>query len=293
LGGAAIPRPLSQVAAPSALTPEYHEAVRLRPSQPWSRQQFLDAVLPKGMLFAVGEDWAYSNIGYMLLLHVLESVTRQPFARIVQSLLIEPLALERTFVVERREDWGRCVAGFGLEVDVEGRVVDIRAAYHPGWCAPGLVASTAEEITYVFDSFLAGHLLQADTLAEMLALTVITDDPGETLSGGMGVFSDPTSPYGRNYGHGGGGPGYELDVTALPETRLGQVTVAVFANRSCGPQAPLRAAHCVKSHCSHKCWTVESTARQWMLVCHDKRRDVSDGARRERRQAAQGRRRNP
>jgi D-alanyl-D-alanine carboxypeptidase len=223
---------------------EYHEAVRSRPSQPWSRQQFLDAVLPKGTLFGPGDGWAYSNVGYMLLVQVLERISRQPFARIVQGLVIEPLALERTFVVERIEDWGRCVPGFGPEIDVEGRVVDVRHAYHPGWCAPGVVASTAEEITYVLDALLAGHLLQPDTLAEMLAMTVITDDPEETLSGGMGLFSDRASPHGRNYGHGGGGPGYELDVSAFPETRLGRVTVAVFANRSCGPRAPHRAAQC-------------------------------------------------
>jgi hypothetical protein len=35
--------------------PEYHEAVRAHPGRPWTRRQFLDAVLPQGMLFAPGE----------------------------------------------------------------------------------------------------------------------------------------------------------------------------------------------------------------------------------------------
>jgi hypothetical protein len=111
---------------------------------------------------------------------------------------IEPLALERTFVVERIEDWGRCVPGFGPE-DIEGRVVDVRQAYHPGWCAPGVVASTAEEVTYVLDARLAGSLLQSDTLAEMLALTVITDGPSGEILGARHAqiafgMSDGVSP---------------------------------------------------------------------------------------------------
>jgi len=35
--------------------PEYHDSVRAHPDRPWTRQQFLDAVLVKGMLFAPGE----------------------------------------------------------------------------------------------------------------------------------------------------------------------------------------------------------------------------------------------
>ena len=43
----------------------YHQAVRRHPDRPWTRQQFLDAVLPNGLHFAPGQGWAYSNVGYM------------------------------------------------------------------------------------------------------------------------------------------------------------------------------------------------------------------------------------
>jgi len=43
----------------------YHRAVRRQPERPWTRQQFLDAVLPNGLLFEPGQGWAYSNVGYM------------------------------------------------------------------------------------------------------------------------------------------------------------------------------------------------------------------------------------
>ena len=63
--------------------PEYHAVVRLHPDRPWTQKEFLDAVLPKGMLFAPGEGWAYSNIGYMLVVDVLECLTGPTFAQVL------------------------------------------------------------------------------------------------------------------------------------------------------------------------------------------------------------------
>ena len=84
--------------------PGYHKAVRTHPDKPWTREQFLDAVLPKGLLFSPGESWAYSNVGYMLLIDVVEYVTGQTFARVLGDLVVNPLALQHTFVVERLDD---------------------------------------------------------------------------------------------------------------------------------------------------------------------------------------------
>src|SRR5205809_5238999 len=77
------------------------------------------------------------------------------------------------------------------------------------WCAPRLVASTAEEITQVFDALIAGDVLRPDTLKQMLKLVPFPgrQDAQMVIHGGMGVYSDRASRYGRNYHHRGGGPG--------------------------------------------------------------------------------------
>jgi D-alanyl-D-alanine carboxypeptidase len=64
--------------------------VRTHPDQPWTRQDFLDAVLPNRLLFAPGEGWSYSNIGYMLLVDIAERATGETFARLVQDLITVP-----------------------------------------------------------------------------------------------------------------------------------------------------------------------------------------------------------
>ena len=216
--------------------PEYHDAVRAHPGEPWSRQQFLDAVLSRGMLFEPGEGWSYSNVGYMLLREVLQRATGRSFAETVHELVARPLALSQTRVVETIDGWSTCVPGYGPEVDRDRREVDVRGVYHPGWCATGVAVSTAEETTLVFDALFAGRILDPGSLDQMLTLTTIPDpDPANDPCGyGMGIASDLGSPRGRNYGHGGGGPGYELGATIFPETPIGRVAIAVFVANSGG-----------------------------------------------------------
>ena len=219
--------------------PEYHEAVRTHPARPWTRREFLDATVPKGLLFSPGQSWAYSNIGYMLIVDVLERVTGQSFARVLNEFVTAPLALRHTSVLEQIADLMGCVPGFGSEVTTDGRTVDVRGQYHPGWCAPRLVASTTMEITRLFDALIAGQVLAPNTLSQMLTLVPLpgSQEPPMVLGGGMGLYSNSASPYGRNYHHGGGGPGYALSATTYPDTHVGRIAVAVFVNSSSGPRA--------------------------------------------------------
>jgi D-alanyl-D-alanine carboxypeptidase len=196
-------------------------------------------VLPQGFLFAPGEGWSYSNIGYMLLRMALEKVTGKSYRQCVNDLVATPLGLRDTFAAETIQDWSTCVPGFGSEVDREGKTIDVRDVYHPGWCAPGVVVSTAEETTLIFDALFTGKLLRPQTLERMLTLVRVPGNhpPAVSPSCGMGILGDPDSPLGACYGHGGGGPGYNLNATVMLSSKLGRVAIAVFANTSSGASA--------------------------------------------------------
>jgi D-alanyl-D-alanine carboxypeptidase len=217
--------------------PGYHDAVRAHPERPWTRQQFLDAVLPQGLLFAPGERFSYSNVGYMLLIDIVERVTGRAFAELVHGFITRPLALQHTSMLERVDDMMRCVPGFGSDVTSDGQVVDVRGRYHPGWCAPRLVASTVEDVTLVFDRLLAGHVLAPESLGHMLTMTKLSNQADEIHAGGMGLYTDLTSKWGPNYHHGGGGPGYNLSATVYTDTPLGRVAIAAFVNSDSAPRA--------------------------------------------------------
>ena len=170
----------------------------------------------------------------MLLAEIIEHASGRTFAGAVDDFITRRLSLHRTSVLEQPEDLMRCVAGFGSEVTADGEVVDVRGRYHPGWCAPRVVASTAEEVTLVFDGLMTGRLLGAATVREMLTLVPLSRKPDESMGAAMGAYSDRASRWGRNYGHGGGGPGYNLDAMVYPDTPLGRVSIAVFINSSRG-----------------------------------------------------------
>ena len=76
----------------------------------------------------------------------------------------------------------------------------------------------------MFDQLIAGNILGPETLAQMLALVPLpgAHGAGTAIAGGMGVYSDQASRHGRNYGHGGGGPGYDLDAAVFPDTPIGE-----------------------------------------------------------------------
>jgi D-alanyl-D-alanine carboxypeptidase len=218
---------------------EYREAVKSSSSTPWTDQQFLAATLPHGLLFAPGEGWAYSNVGYLLLRRVIERATGVSFRRCVEQRLVSQLGLADTFIAETMDDWDCCVPGYGREVRPKGEIVDVRSHYHPDWCAPGVAVSTVEDVTSLYDGLFAGELLDPKGLDQMLRLVRVpgSHPPAITPSYGLGIMADPDGLLGSSYGHGGGGPGYSLSASILPRSAAGRLSIAVFCNSSLGPNA--------------------------------------------------------
>lgn len=218
---------------------EYHDAVRATPSVPWTDDEFMEATIAKGLLFEPGTEWSYSNVGYLLVRRLIEKATGASLRRAMAKEIALPLGLSKTFVAETIDDWDCCVPGYGGEIRRDGEVVDIRSSYHPGWCAPGVVVSTVDEVTLFYDALFSGAMLDKEHLDMMLQLVRVpgTHPPAVTPSYGMGIMADPDGPFGASYAHGGGGPGYNLFAEILPGSLTGRLSVAVFCNSSLGGQA--------------------------------------------------------
>jgi D-alanyl-D-alanine carboxypeptidase len=216
--------------------PAYHEAVRDTPSTPWPDEKFFEMTLANGPLFDPGTAWSYSNIGYLILRRIIERAAGISFRRYVDAHIVSPLGLRDTFVAENIDDWATCIPGYGREVRSDAAVVDVRGTYHPGWCAPGVIVSTVDDVTEFFDSLFRGELLNTEHFDLMLRMVRVpgSHPPTVTPTCGLGILGDPDGPYGPSYGHGGGGPGYALEASILPRSAFGRVAVAVFCNSSLG-----------------------------------------------------------
>jgi D-alanyl-D-alanine carboxypeptidase len=231
--------------------PRYHSDVRAHPARPWTRADFLDATLSRGLLFNAGHGWAYSNVGYMLLVDVIERVI--DFAGAIARFVAEPLGLANTRVLSRLEDLEACEPGFGDEVSQRHDIVDVRGVYHPGWCAPRLAASTGRELTTIFEALTTGRLLSPSSMRRMLELVPLPEPDGtpSAIWAGAGLFHDRSSPLGANLHHAGAGPGYDISATAFLDVAGGPVTAAAFVNTSTRPGAAANAElHAVEALCS-------------------------------------------
>ncbi len=214
------------------LVPAYHEAVQ-RGETPWSYDEFLERTHADRLLFEPGQGWLYSNIGYMILRRLLETLCQQSFAETITRDVCEPLGLQHTAVVRHRQDFQELAPAYSFSVSSDGFPVDVRTRYDPGWVAPGVVASTASDIVRFYERLFAGVLVPPALLDEMRTVVRATTPSTQRFvspSYGLGLIADLESPYGVLYGHSGGGPGYTSAALHVIPPRGEPVTVAVLSN---------------------------------------------------------------
>ncbi|MES4786059.1 MAG: hypothetical protein C4294_09820, partial [Nitrospiraceae bacterium] len=146
--------------------PEYHKAVRRR-ATPWTFAEFLKRTHAERLCFEPGRGSRYSNIGYMILRRLIETVGGRSFADIIKAEVCRPLGLHHTSVVKDRADFQTLTAGYSTALSSDGLPVDIREVYDPAWIATGVVASAASNVVRFYHGLFAGEFLPDRLLADM------------------------------------------------------------------------------------------------------------------------------
>ena len=195
---------------------DYHAAVA-RGDAAWPPAQLLSKAGADRLLFAPGQGWAYSNIGYLLVRQEIERLTDAPLADALHKLVFAPLGLN-AFVVNGPADMRR-LAWPGLH------------GYDPGWVYHGLVVGTAADAAHFMDRLFTTSFLTPPSLIAMQDSVPLPyaagDRPFRSPRPGTGLMIDPDGPLGLWLGHSGGGPGSVCAVYHFPARR---VTVAAFAD---------------------------------------------------------------
>jgi D-alanyl-D-alanine carboxypeptidase len=190
--------------------PEYHAAVRERPSEPWDDDELVARALAQGQDFPPGGGWAYSNTGYLVVRRIVDVVAQGGFAGVLERELLRPLELADTSLALELTDLHGLAPG-----PTEGH--DVRGSYHPCWVGHRTLASTIADQTHFWTALAAGELCDLDVLTESVEIGF--DAPGfHHPSYGLGVMTD-RRPDGLLIGHGGGGPGYAAAAFALVRPR--------------------------------------------------------------------------
>lgn len=210
----------------------YSTAVKANPTVPWSTDAFLDVAYSQGLLFAPGQGWAYSNIGYLILKGTLEQATGRSLQQILDAVIFEPLSLKQTVVPTTLNDVVALTPGYTTYFNA-AELQSMTHCYHPGWVAHGVVVSTAPELANLIDALGNGEILSRHWVEQMMQPlhrlgkhSLFAD-----LGYGLGTFTDTASPYGRVVGHTGEGPGYSVAAFHFSNLADANTTIVALANR--------------------------------------------------------------
>lgn len=111
-------------------------------------------------------------------------------------------------------------------------VVDVRATYHPGWVAHGVIVSTALDIARFYHALFAGQLIRRDSLNQMT--TVVAT---EGSSYGMGLMIGTHPKFGIVRGYSGEGPGFCATVCQFEITQAAPILSVVLMILECTKEA--------------------------------------------------------
>ena len=166
--------------------------------------------------FQPGENHKYSNSGYVLLGHIIERVSGQPYGAFMRENIFKPLKMENTGYDDASAPAGPRAKGYETGpggAPVPAALIDMSIPH-----AAGALYSTVEDL-YLWDQALSSEkVLKKASLDAMF--TPVRDD----YAYGWGVARQG----GRmRQGHGGGINGFTSYIARYPEDG---VTVVVLAN---------------------------------------------------------------
>jgi CubicO group peptidase (beta-lactamase class C family) len=195
----------------------YHRAVE-RNEEPWRFAELTECAGPP--LFAPGEGWSYSNIGYALVGQAITEAAGLPLAEALREFVLEPL--------------GAASARLALSRGDLDRVAD-SAAYHPGWVYHGVVVGPVAEAAALLHNLMSGDLISQAALRAMTSgrpLPGHARPPWSDAGYGLGMMI-PRVGETLVYGHTGDGPTNQIAVYALRQGEHWR-TVAFWAADSEG-----------------------------------------------------------
>ena len=175
----------------------------------------------RGLNFAPGEEWSYSNSGYVLLTEIVARASGMSFADFARKRLFEPLGMKTTFSPVDLRDVIKNRA-LGYEKEGNGWRVGMYVGNERG-SSGGAILSTAADLVIWNDALTSGRLgaFVTEKLQEQTRL-----NNGRKLSYARGLIVDAYRG-GTLVSHSGGAAGYSAWLGRLPAHGL---SIAVLCN---------------------------------------------------------------
>src|SRR5215472_14393376 len=173
------------------------------PTRVWRPEELVRIAVAHPPVFPPGTSFAYSNTDYVLLGMIIQAATGHPVGQELRARIFQPLGLRGTYFPYANPHLRRPYAhGYLLGQPGTGPVDT--TVMSPSWAgAAGGIVSTAADIARFYTALLAGKLLPAAQLQQMMTTT----PTGQGDNYGLGIQAEPLS-CGTAWGHTGDFPGY-------------------------------------------------------------------------------------
>jgi len=184
----------------------------------WQPQELLAIAAKHVPYFAPGTDFYLSNTDFIILGLLLEQVTGQPLASLLQTMICQPLHLTHTFLPAGAELPPDALHGY-MQLPGSTRLVDVtRVDTSVLWAAGGMV-STLDDLRVWAQALATGTLLSPKLQEQRLQWTAQSQlyryPYGLAVQQNLDVIGD-----------GGTFPGYAVEMWYSPDLRGGWVMIA-------------------------------------------------------------------
>ena len=193
-----------------------YQATKATPSPP---EQTIARFKDKPLDFPPGEQWRYSNSGYIVLGYIIEQASGQPYEMFLQQYIFEPLEIKNTGY--DHNDGSLAIGYTGTHgLWREADYIDMTIPY-----AAGALYSTVEDL-YRWDQALYTEQLVSKDLVDLM-FTPHAKMPISDLSYGYGWAVGKMNNH-QVVGHGGGIEGFATEIRRYIDDK---VTIIVLSNR--------------------------------------------------------------
>ncbi|MCA8895093.1 MAG: beta-lactamase family protein [Amphiplicatus sp.] len=188
------------------------------PSPPSSVIEF---ILDQPALFRPGEDWAYSDTGYLLIGLIIEKASDYTFYEEAVQRFLVPLRMGLTTPSDLPIIPG-LAAGYlpaknNFNIPPKTTIAPGIMAWNPAreWTGGGF-ASNPRDLAVWAKALYEGRAIKGDYLKDLFTSAPVGgEDSGVRYGAGVGIYEK--TPLGPSYGHGGGIPGYTSSMRYYPE----------------------------------------------------------------------------
>lgn len=181
----------------------------------------------KELNFIPGDEYLYCNTGYMLMVNIIENVTKEKFPQWMKTNVFEPLGMSNTYVEDRYDRIvpNNATSYYGAKNDF------FRAVEYWGYVGSGNVHSTTTDLLNWLQNF-STPASNWSLAFEMLKTTDSLNDGSEN-NYAFGVSLDEVKGYERVQ-HGGAIGGFRAYASTYPEEQLSIAVLTNFSSSNSG-----------------------------------------------------------